>query len=168
MNINFAGGLVTNEVYNPRSRGVSGQHVRNCRVNDNGWLDPAERACACGSPRSVLLHSGIRGDRHWRRLRPVRCGIRKAGGCRSDPVRAREVGLSSSESGYPRKLNRRFRHGRDLPATRRRSLHPRRLSGEISDPLTIETVKVVAAEAEFGEFEVDPANPAKHLSRPCA
>ena len=43
---------------------------------------------------------------------------------------------------------------------RRRCLRQRTIIGEISDPLTVETVKVVSAESEFGEYEVDPDTPA--------
>lgn len=157
MNINFAGGLVTNEVYNPRSRGVSGQYVRNCRVNDNGWLIPRKGRVPAEAP-DVFSYTAEYEGPPLAKIAPGTVRYSETGAAVAIPFapakmvfQAVKVDTSHVEQAFP---TRQGNTGESPPV-----LAPKTIIGETSDPLTIETVKVVSAEDEFGEYEVDPANP---------
>ncbi len=158
MNINFAGGLVTNEVYNPRSRGVSGQHVRNCRVNDNGWLIPRKGRIPAQAP-DVFSYTAEYEGPPLAKIAPGTVRYSETGTAEAIPFapakmvfQAVKVDTSQVAQAYQM---RQGNTGESPPV-----LAPKTVIGEISDPITVETIKVLGAEDEFGEYEVDPDNPA--------
>ena len=158
MNINFAGGVVTNEVYNPRSRGVSGQIVRNCRVDQNGWLVPRKGRVAASAP-DVFTYEKAYGGRSLAKMAP-------------GSVRYAESGSGILKEHLPLKLVLQAvkldtsELAQDFPTAQGDTgespplLSPRTVVGEMSDPMTVETVRIVGAADAFGEFEKDPNNPA--------
>lgn len=160
MNINFAAGLVTNEVYHPRSRGASGQFVRNRRVNDHGWLVPRKGRVPAEAPSVFSYAEEYEGSP----LAKIDAG----------PVRYSEAGSSETITFAPVKMvfqavkldtsqveqpfpAQQGRTGESLPI-----FAPRTVIGETSDPLTVETLHLVNAEDDFGEYETDPANSARN------
>ena len=158
MNINFAGGLVTNEVYYPRSRGVSGQYVRNCRVNHHGWLVPRKGRVPAELPSVFSYAEEYRGS-PLAKIAPGTVRYSEAGSATAiafAPVtmvfQAVKLDTSQVEQAFP---TRQGHTGEPPPI-----LAPRTVIGETSDPLTVETVRVVNTESNFGEYEVDPENSA--------
>ena len=156
MNINFAGGLVTNEVYNPRSRGVSGQYVRNCRVNNHGWLVPRKGRVPAEPPSVFSYVEEYRGS-PLAKIDPGTVRYAEAGSATAiafAPVKmvfqAVKLDTSQIEQAFP---TRQGDTGEPPPI-----LAPRTVIGETSDPIDVETIRVVNAEDAFGEYEVDPAN----------
>ncbi|MCY3739900.1 MAG: hypothetical protein OXH00_02650 [Candidatus Poribacteria bacterium] len=156
MNINFAGGLVTNEVYNPRSRGVSGQYVRNCRVNGNGWLIPRKGRVRAEAP-DVFSYENEYGGSPLAKIAPGSVRYSESGAAdvpAFSPVnmvfQAVKVDTSQIEQAFP---TQQGDTGEPPP-----QLSPKTVIGEKSDPITVEPIRVVRAEDQFGEYEVDPAN----------
>jgi len=159
MNINFAGGLVTNEVYNPRSRGASGQYVRNCRVNGHGWLIPRKGRVRAEAP-DIFSYADEYGGNPLGKIAPGTVRYAEAGSSEAiafAPVKmvfqAVKVDTSQVEQAFP---TQQGDTGEPPPI-----LSPRTVIGEHSDPITVETVRVVNAEDQFGEFERDPGNSAR-------
>lgn len=158
MNINFAGGLVTNEVYNPRSRGVSGQYVRNCRVDGKGWLIPRKGRIPAeapdvfsyeeeygGSPLAKIDPGSVRYSESGAGTVPAFHSVKMA-------FQAVKLDTSQLEQAFP---SQQGDTGEPPP-----ELAPKTVIGPTSDPLTVEPVRIVSAEDAFGEFEKDPNNDA--------
>ena len=158
MNINFAGGLVTNEVYNPRSRGVSGQYVRNCRVDGKGWLIPRKGRMPA-EPPDVFSYQDKYGESPLVKIAPASVRYSESGSATAIPFhsvkmvfQAVKVDTSQLEQAFP---SQQGDTGEPPPA-----LAPKTVIGETSDPLTVEPVRIVNAADAFGEFEKDPNNAA--------
>lgn len=156
MNINFAGGLVTNEVYNPRSRGVSGQYVRNCRVNGNGWLIPRKGRVRAEAP-DVFSYENEYGGSPLAKIDPGSVRYSESGASNPptySPIKmvfqAVKVDTSQLEQAFPTQQG----DTGEPPLL----LSPKTVIGEKSDPITISPIRVVRAEYQFGEYEVDPEN----------
>lgn len=158
MNINFAGGLLTNEVYNPRSRGVSGQYLRNCRVDGRGWLIPRKGRVRAERP-DTFSYADRYGGHALAKIAPASVRYSGSGSATARahrPVKmvfqAVKLDTSQLEQAFP---TQQGDTGESPPL-----LSPRVVVGEMSDPINVETVRIVDAADAFGVFEKDPNNDA--------
>ena len=158
MQTNFAGGLNTHYVYNPRGPGVSAQYLRNCRVDSNGWLVPRKGRRAAARPTPFSYQDAYGGPP----LAKVGVGsvrYSESGSATAIPYKpinlafqAVKVDTSEVQQVFPSNQG-----AGDAPPP---ILAPRTVVGELSDPLKVETVRVVDASDPLGEFERDPGNAA--------
>ena len=158
MQINFAGGLVTNEVYHPRSRGISAQFLRNCRVNPQGWLIPRKGRQPAHSP-DVFSYEDTYGGAALAKIATPTVRYSEAGSATAIEqlplkmvLQAVKLDTAHVDQAFP---TQQGDTGESPPL-----LAPRTVIGEMSDPITVETVRIVDAEDAFGEFEKDPNNAA--------
>lgn len=158
MQMQFHGGLVTNEVYHPRSRPVSAAYLRNCRVDGNGFLISRKGRVAAEAP-DVFSYEDAYGGDALSKIDPPTVRYSEAGQAtliEHLPIKLvlQAVKLDTSElaQDFP---TQQGDTGESPPL-----LSPRTVVGEMSDPLTVETVRIVDTEDAFGEFEKDPNNAA--------
>lgn len=154
----FAGGLVTNEVYHPRNRPVSAAYVRNCRVNENGWLIPRKGRVPASRP-SVFSYEDEYGGAALAKMDQPTVRYSESGTAVPTEhlpinlvLQAVKLDTSQLAQAFP---TQQGNTGESPPL-----LSPRTVVGEMSDPLIVETVRIVDAEDAFGEFEKDPNNDA--------
>lgn len=144
MQMQFQGGLVTNEAYH-RGRSVSAAFVRNCRVNENGWLIPRKGRVQADAP-DVFSYEETYGGAALAKM--------DAGTIAYDETPASHRTLSfvfqavKTDSTQVTLPTEQGDTETPLPI-----LAPKTNIGEKSDPVEVETLRVMGNSDDFGEYE---------------
>lgn len=151
----FSQGLITNVAYNSRSRTPPAQEVSDSRVNEQGWLVPRKGRIAVERfpEPSIVIPALPSVDSD-----SISVTYGEEGGL-GPPGEFRPVALVFQAavvdvSALPQELPDQQGDTGEPPPL----LSPKTIVGEKSEPVTVETIDVINAQDDFGEFAKDPTS----------